>query len=80
MRTYDIGVLLANNELSQDEPCNLSDEDLLRLAHAACEELRRRMPRYALEQDDLPPGSEHAVEVAEEAVRAVEKLKDAWTT
>lgn len=69
------------SDVAEDEPVAASDADLLAVAYAACEELRRRMPRYGFEQSDLDWNDSASVtrmETAEAAVAAVETMREAW--
>ena len=51
------GLMALEQALADDDPIELTDVELARLAELACEELRRRLPRYALEQGDIDDGA-----------------------
>lgn len=79
MNASEIDVLIRNAFESQDEPVGLSDDELLDLVYAGCEELRRRRPRYAFEQGDLEgPDQYEQMESAEHAVQCVARMRAAF--
>lgn len=57
--------------LDTDEPIHASDDQLAELAELAAEELRRRLPRYALDQGDLDDDAEGEVEAREQLVAGI---------
>lgn len=56
VKTFDaatIGDLYENTFGDSDEPIGATDEELAKLAYMVADELRKRYPRYGLEQGDL---------------------------
>lgn len=60
--------------LDTDEPISLTDGELLSLAENAAEELRRRLPRYALEQGDLDEDSLPEIEARESLLETIQSF------
>lgn len=58
-----------------DDPVPASDKELADLAYACAEELRKRYPRYALEQGDIDDAAE--VRRREEFAAAADTFREA---